>query len=475
MGVLTARDLRVPASWRITIVFLVVIFLGGLLVGSNPEAFYLPVLAQFAIIFLALIARRIELGLLLAVLLFVVQVSPYLPVVGYLLTISEAVLILTALVWLAQHARQQQEIKLQASGLLVPFFLYTLVAAMSLLNQFLLSDIGFGFAELFAHVYLMFLLVVIASYAATVERYRRVLLVWLASVGLVVGLVPLALIGFEPVPLTLGDKFIASFRNANALAGYAAGTMLFFIPLALSQKRVLVFRPVQTLARWVLPGLLLALIMADSQGAILALVSGLLAWPFVRLSRRIGPILVVAVLLVSILAPIAAVSFSTNPGSVLSNGLNLIGFEQSRISGRVALIRLRFETISEHPFVGIGIGQAGKYTEYVTAGADDAASHFTALAILTETGVLGLLAVLVVLMVFLGIMLENTKLDLGKESGWLQLNEGLTLAFIGMLVFGLTHDVQTSRTLWLVLALLVAFKPAFLSARTPRVEGVSAV
>ena len=71
MDALTARELTFPASWRIITVFCVVILLGGLLVGGNPEAFHLPVLAQLAIILLALIARRIEWGLLLTIFLIV--------------------------------------------------------------------------------------------------------------------------------------------------------------------------------------------------------------------------------------------------------------------------------------------------------------------------------------------------------------------------------------------------------------------
>jgi len=77
---------------------------------------------------------------------------------------------------------------------------------------------------------------------------------------------------------------------------------------------------------------------------------------------------------------------------------------------------------------------------------------------------LGLLAVSLALIAFLRIMRENTALDLDRNLGWLQLNEGLTMAFIGTIIFGLAHDIQTNRTMWLILALIVSLKPASLSA-----------
>jgi hypothetical protein len=437
-------------------------FISGLLIARYPQAVYLPT-ALVAAVASLIISQLAEWGLLLSIFLFVVQRSPDLPVVGHLLTISELVLVLTSLVWLARNASQRHRVRLYAPGLLGPFFIYILVAVVSFLNAFILADIEAGTAGVFARIYLMFFLVIVASYATTASRYRRVLLAWVYSAFLVISLIPLAVIGFEPIPLTIGVKFVALFRNANALAGYIAGTFLGFLPLALSRRPLIAFPHVKTLARLSLPGLLWALVLTDSQGAYLAVAAGVLAWPFIRSSKHFGPILVIFVLLVSILAPVGALASGINPNSILNRALNLIGFEQSRISGRLALMEIRFQTISDHPITGVGIGQAGKYTAYVTGSVEGAASHFTALGILTEMGLLGLLAVSIVLAGFLRIMRENTNLNLDRDSGWLQLNEGLTIAFIGMLIFGLTHDIQTSRITWLILALIVSLKPAFLS------------
>lgn len=459
---------RFPLTVRLILACLALIaaFISGLLIATYPQAVYLPT-ALVAAVALLIISQRTEWGLLLSILLFVVQKSPDLPVVGHLLTISELVLVLTSLVWLAQNTRQRHRVRLYAPGFLAPFSIYTLVAVVSLLNAVVLADIEAGAAELFARVYLMFFLVVVASYVTTASRYRRVLLAWVSSAFLVVSLIPLAVIGFEPISLMKGVKFVALFRNANALAGYATGTFLGFLPLALSRRPLIAFPHVRTLARLFLPGLLWALVLADSQGAYLAVVAGVLAWPFIRLSKRLGPILVSFVLLASILAPVGALAFSITPGSILNRALNLIGYEQSRIAGRLALMEIRFQTVSDHPITGVGIGQAGKYLDYVTGGLEDTASHFTALGILTELGLSGLLAVSIVLVGFLRIMRENTNLNLDRDSGWLQLNEGLTIAFIGMLSFGLTHDIQTNRTVWLILALIVSLKPAFLSVASP--------
>ena len=476
MDALAAKQGRFPLTIRsvLSCLTLIATFTSGLLIASYPQAIYLLFMALVAAVALLIIGQRAEWGLLLSILLFVVQRSPRLPVVGRLLTVSEVVFVLTSLVWLAQNARKRHRVGVYAPGLLGPFLVCALVGIVSLLNAllsfplFLWADIELGIAELFARVYLVFFLMVVASYATTASRYRRVLIAWVASAILVVGLtaffVPIRETGFDPVGL-VQDRvlFRALFHYSTGLAGYITGTFLGLLPLALSRRPATAFRLVQTLARCSLPGLLLALVFADSQGAYLAVASGVLAWPFIRLSKRLSLILVVLVLVVSGIVLASVLEFQS-PDSHLARMLSAIGYNPEQFPKRIALIESRFQAISDYPIIGVGIGQAGRYTDYLTGRDEGVVSHFTPVGILAETGILGLLAVSVTMMAFLRIMAENTRLDLDGDSGWLQLNEGLTIAFIGMYVFGLAHDIQTNRTLWLILALIVSLKPASFSA-----------
>jgi hypothetical protein len=446
---------------------LVAASISALLIANYPRAVYLLFIALVAAVFLLIISLRPAWGVLLSIFLFVVQKSPKLPVVGNILTISEPILILSLLVWLAQKARQQHRIKLYTRGMLGPLFIYVLVVALSLLDAFIRADIELGVAEFFARLYLAFFFVVVASYTTTHSRYNDVLLAWVASAILVVGLAVLFLFfriaGAGPVSLIAhGDKLTALYRNPNALAGYITGTFLGFLPLVLSRQSSTAFPRVQTLARYSLFGLLVALVLADSQGAYLAVTAGVFTWIYLRVSKRLRPLLMICILLVLSIVVAGALN-SPDPDAFLNRALASIGFEQSRIPARLALLNARFQTISEYPITGVGIGQAGKYVAF-SSGTDEAsASHVTPLGIFAETGVLGILAVSIILITLLRIVRENVTLNPAQDTGWVQLNEGLIMAFIGMLVFGMTHDIQTNRTMWLIMTLIVSLKPALLS------------
>jgi len=255
---------------------------------------------------------------------------------------------------------------------------------------------------------------------------------------------------------------VALFRNPNALAGYITGTFLGFLPLALSRRPLTAFPQIQTLARYSLFGLLVALALADSQGAYLGVAAGVFTWLYIRISKRLRPLFVIFNLLVLSIVVASALGYQ-DPDAILTRALTSIGFEQRRIPARLALLDNQFRTTSDNPITGVGIGQVGPYVAYLSGTDKASASHVTPLGILAETGILGILAVSMILVALLRVMRENATLKLAKDSGWGQLNEGLTIAFIGMLVFGMTHDVQTNRTMWLIMALIVSLKPAFLS------------
>jgi hypothetical protein len=473
----TAQQGKFPLIFRLILICFAFLAASasGLIIAGNPQVVYFILIALAALAGLLIISRWAALGLLLSIFLFVVQRSPDLPIVGNLLTISEPFLLIALFVWLAQNARSHHKVALYAPGLLGPFLIYIVVAFISLLNSFASADIVLGVAEIFARFYLMFFLVIIASYATSASRYNHVLLAWVASAAFVAVLTAVYLI-YKVAGLGLirfmssGDKFIALFRNPNALAGYITGTFLGFLPLALSQRSLRAFPQVQRLARYSLPGLLVALVFADSQGAYLAVAAGVLAWPYFSGPKRLRPIWVISFLVVLSIAVGSTLGFQA-PGALFNRALTSIGFEQRRIPERLALFSGQLQMVSDHLITGVGIGQAGPYAAALAGSDEGTGSHLTPLGIFAEVGLLGILAVSMILVALLAIIRENMRLNPARDSGWRQLNEGLIIAFIGMLVFSLTHDVQTNRTMWLIMALLVSLKPAFLSTTSTQNPG----
>jgi hypothetical protein len=408
-----------------------------------------------------------EMGLLLAVSLMFVQRTPDLPVVRQAMTLSEVAFLASAGLWLLWVAAVRPPMRLYSAGLLVPFLLYLVAALLSLyLSPYDARDVD-GLRELLARAYLMAFLLAVASYGTSVRSYQRVLLAWGGAAAVVVTLLAVHLSGLDGGGL--GDfqgRFIGLFRNPNAAGGALAGTVLCFVPLAFTSGRADSLTLFRTFARFTLPGLLLAVYLTDSQGAYLAVLVGLAIWPLIRSARNWGPsvallVMVVAVPLIVAVAQVEAVS------RAVEQVLGAIGYEAggTKFTARVDMIESRLRAIMLHPITGVGLAKAMLSHDPLSAIAAHG-SHFTVLGIALETGLLGLAAVGLIFVAFLGVLRRNAALPLGSYPAWRALNEGLVMAFVGFLIFGLTHDVQTNRVMWLVATLALCFRPAFESEAT---------
>jgi hypothetical protein len=400
--------------------------------------------------------------LLLAVGLVFAQRTPDLPVLRQAMTLSEVAFLGSAGMWLMMLVVLRPRVNVYSAGLVVPFLLYILAALLSLyFSPYDMRDID-GLRELLARVYLMVFLLALASYGVAASSYTRMLMAWGIAAAVVVTLLAIFLTGTTVINLQdYEGRFIALFRNPNAAGGALSGTVLCFLPVALSRGPGHSLTTFRTLTRVTLPGLLLAVYLSDSQGAYLALLVGLMAWPVVRMSRNWGPslallVMVVAVPLIVAIAEVEAVA------RTVEEGLGLIGYEAGgrKFMARVDMIESRLRAIMMHPLTGVGLSKATLSHDPLSPIAAHG-SHFTFLGITLETGLLGLAAVGTIFLTYLGILRANARLPLGGYPAWRGVNEGLTIAFIGFIIFGLTHDVQTNRTMWLVAALAVCFRPAF--------------
>jgi len=409
------------------------------------------------------LAHFVEAGLLLAVGLIFVQRTPDLPLVRQAMTLSEVSFLLTAFVWLVMLAVARPKVQIYSAGLLGPFLLYVLAGLLSLLfSPYDTKDID-GIRELVARMYLMTFLLAVATYGTSLATYRRLLVAWSAAAGVVVTLLAFHLVGLDAIGVTdFEDRFVGLFRNPNASGGAIAATALCFLPIAFYRGPAPTLALFRTIARWTLPGLLLATYLSDSQGAFLAVVVGLVVWPLIRVSRDWGPALAILVMVTAV-PLIVAVSQLDFVGETVEQVLTAIGYEGSgaKFAARVDMIDSRLRAIVANPVTGVGLSKARLSHSGFT---NPHGSHFTILGITLETGALGLAAVGAIFVAYLGIMRRNARLALHAYPEWRAVNEGLTMAFIGFLIFGLTHDVQTNRTMWLVATLTVCFQPAFSDA-----------
>jgi hypothetical protein len=406
-----------------------------------------------------------EAGLLLAVVLIFVQRTPDLPVVREAVTLSEVAFGLAACAWLGMVAVLRPPIRVYSAGLILPFLFYIFAGLLSLFfSPYDTHDIN-GLRELLARVYLMVFLLVLASYGVSQVSYHRILRAWGVATVLVVGLLALDLIGIRPIDVRdFEDRFIGLFRNPNAAGGALSATLLCFLPVACSRGPAAGLEQFRTLTRFTLPGLLIGVYLTDSQGAYLAVLAGLAIWPIIRVARHWGPAFPILVMVLAV-PMIVAVSQVDAVGQFVEQVLGAIGYEAGgrKFSARLDMIGSRFRAIMQHPWTGVGLSKAPLSHDPLSFVAPHG-SHFTILGITLETGVLGLAAVGIIFMTYLGILRSNARLPLDSYPTWRGLNEGLTMAFVGFIIFGLTHDVQTSRAMWLVASLGVCFLPAFESA-----------
>lgn len=409
----------------------------------------------------------VEAGLLLTVALMFVQRTPDLPVVREAMTLSEAVFIPTAALWLLMVAATRPPVRIYAGGLLGPFLIYVFAALLSLyFSPYDIRDVD-GIRELVSRVYLMALLLTVASYGTSARTYQRTLLAWAGAAAVVVTLLVVHLSGLAGDYLAdYENRFIGLFRNPNAAGGAAAGTVLCFLPLALMRGRADSLTLFRTFARFTLPGLLVAVYLSDSQASYLAVLTGLALWPLIRASRNLGPSLSLMVMVVAVPLILAVGQFESVQ-QLMHQVLSTIGYEASatKFGARVDMIESNLRAIQMHPLTGVGLSKTILAHDPLSAIAAHG-NHFTILGIALETGVVGLAAVGLIFVTFLGVMRQNASLPLGEYPAWRALHEGLTMAFVGFVVFGLTHDVQTNRLMWLIAALMVCFKPAFESEAT---------
>ena len=106
--------------------------------------------------------------------------------------------------------------------------------------------------------------------------------------------------------------------------------------------------------------------------------------------------------------------------------------------------------LGEHPVLGCGIGNASYHT---STGAE---IHNGVLALVVESGLLGVLLLMLPLFFVGGAVLRTYRL--GKGTPWRDFVERLTISFIAWIIFSIHNRVWRDRTFWVALMIVVGME-----------------
>jgi O-antigen ligase len=182
---------------------------------------------------------------------------------------------------------------------------------------------------------------------------------------------------------------------------------------------------------------IVSLLLTGSRGGFVSVIVeiAILGWVMIWRNPLPGRRMRVALMGLALFA-VAAVFFWLVPTYVATK-LGTVGnyVSESSVGNRPALWRDSLGIFRDHPLVGAGMGSfVTVYPPYQTAALDLVTEHAhnDYVEALTETGLLGGVLILAMLVIFLTITFRNLSSQLKCESGWIQLGAGV--ACCGLLV-----------------------------------------
>lgn len=237
------------------------------------------------------------------------------------------------------------------------------------------------------------------------------------------------------------------FENPNIFANYLVlnGFLAAFLAGSLQSRRPLV----ATLVSLSIPALCAGLVVTVSRGSLLGAVAGALAVPILHPKPKLRSLAHPAFLLpVGMTAAAGAYVIRTDQW-IRDRVLESTEPDGQNVATRLDRWSYGFEGFVEHPLIGVGYGQSQNYVQ--AAGFDNPFPrlHNTHLTVATETGVLGVLLLYLLLAL---VVIQSVRLARDHEPAY---------AFLGCFVVaiaaeGLVTDVLTFRSLWLVTGVVAA-------------------
>jgi hypothetical protein len=266
--------------------------------------------------------------------------------------------------------------------------------------------------------------------------------------------------GMRPWHVYIGNRLVprirAAFPDPNIFGGY----ILSFLPIIVS---LLLFRIAKRMkiTFYVFAGIVgvIAVLGAVSRtalgGAAIGLLTVLYYWRRKLLTRHV----IVIVLLVSIALPLLRISLPGNAGSIMDLSLYIGRIGQTFRAGDGSTtihMKLASDAINmweEHPLLGVGIGNYGAYLD--PQGKGNGSSHSALMSFFAETGVLGGVANLAIVMVLIFWLVRNTR-HIEKYSYWFALNVGLLGSYVSTVSANITYIYYNEAFVWFLMGLIAA-------------------
>lgn len=350
----------------------------------------------------------------------------------------------------------------------VPPFLIFL--AVGLLATFLAYDVMQSLQMWMRYLAYFSLVIVAASGIRSVEQAKKILVLMIIA-GVVASLYGFYTYVFHPEIIQVGawglgpnikNRIAGTFPDANWFGEY----LVLTIPAALAMVFVAKKISNRLLALGATGLMMFALLMTYSRGSWLALALALGIFVILVEKRLIAP-----------LVAMAAVGLAMMPG--MAERLTSITQTSSGTAGfRSRLWQIYFGEFFERPLTGTGLGNSFEafthfnMTHPVTGMITPPFSaHNYYIGTLVETGILGLLAILMIIAVVirLGILI-HIRSEPGSDMRIL--NAAILGAFTGIFFNGLTSSLFTHPRVFIVLWLLVGVQALFfrLTKEQPYVE-----
>ncbi|HYE75039.1 MAG TPA: O-antigen ligase family protein [Blastocatellia bacterium] len=358
--------------------------------------------------------------------------------------------------------------KLRRSWFYLPLALYLVAVICSALLSInpLQSAV-----KLLGKIYLIALAVMTFNLVTTLAFFRRVAEAWLigTTVTVIVCLLAIAMFyaGFGESTKYLSYDYaslpVGNYPRVRGLSGFPA---LLCNYLNISLMIVIAMRLAGWLsARWfwlLITGICISALFSFSPGlGGVYLSAGLSVWLWLR-SRKYerGARLVLAgsiALAIAIFLSAAVLLFDRVPQGIYSPLLQ----GQLRPSARALLWHGAFQTFTQHPIFGNGVGTKVANVRFIVPSGKEhvlSDAHNTLLSIAAETGLFGLLSFAAVI-----VFLLRKQLPLSFSNGLDQtIRTCFVIALIGALFYqSLTGSFEDSRHLWILFGLIVSASQAW--------------
>lgn len=375
----------------------------------------------------------------------------------------------------------KKEIAYIKTSLYIPIGLYLF---MHILSSFNSTDMVRTLLEIAGVFYLIAIFFMVVHLVSSRDILFRVLVAWIIALGLVIlcGFIGLAEVYIfkkpssffmlsYPAPMRyqlmhrIIPRLISTLRSPDMLMSYlviSVGLLIGFWEMV--KKKV--FRIVLVIL------FVLSFFMAIFSAArgilafLICIIIGMVVFkkPFLNLGRYfIGFIAAILLFILTILT-VWEPSKVTISDSITGGETNLsIDFHRTNKS---YYYKYALWMVKDHPFIGVGSGNFNRclaayyykdpkrdpnFKDFITYD-----PHSTYLGLAAETGLLGLMSFLSIIILFLKYMFHIFKNSNDKYLKNLAL--GIIAAIIGILIQGITMDVQNLRHLWFMLGIGISLK-----------------